>query len=113
LGKALETGGALGEALDAGGAALETGALLAEVVGPGAGNDPAPKTSTQRKRSFASITQVWLAGHAGTHSIRRHNPLSRSQPKPWEQFAQQPPVVARYTPVAPTVAAKPSAASPY
>lgn len=127
----------LGEALLIGGATLEAGtALLAggEVVTGGAlfmgadgvagaallaGADgvapsgPVPSMSMQRKRSSSSITQVWVLGHAGAHSVRRHSPLLRSQAKPGVQFAQHPPVVARYTPVMATVAPRPRAASLY
>lgn len=96
-----------------GGAALETGAALVVGAGLAALNDPAPSVSTQRKRSSSSMTQVWLIEQAGKHSVRRHNPLLRSQAKPGVQFAQHPPVVARYTAVAPSVAPRPMAACVY
>ena len=47
------------------------------------------------------------------HSLRRHSPLLRSQAKPGVQFAQHPPVVARYIAVAPSVAPRPRAAWVY
>lgn len=101
----------LGEALLIGGAPLEAGEALAVGAAVGVLSGTDPSMSTQRKRSSSSITQVWPVEHEGMHSLRRHSPLFRSQAYPGEQFAQQPPVVERYTAVVPTVAAKPKAAS--